>query len=155
MRRAGVVAWSGLVLFCGFLLPLLNSRPAPQAQAAPASEQSGTFFISCSTSGGAGIDTYFTGVFQTELKWKTLKGPGSGAFFVNGKTIDPASVQAILDHFYAYLTQKGDKFKPGSNMACDIKETEAEAQAAMQKRAYGGNPCSTCGKVVETGWKDQ
>src|ERR1700728_1318644 len=78
MRRARVVACSGLVLFCSFLLPLLNSRPAPQAQAAPASEQSAPFFISCSTAGGAGIDTYFTGVFQTELKWKTLKGPGSG-----------------------------------------------------------------------------
>jgi hypothetical protein len=39
--------------------------------------------------------------------------------------------------------------------ACDIKQTEEEAKAAMHKRAYEGSPCSTCGKVVETGWKDE
>jgi hypothetical protein len=126
---------------------LLGFIQSSQAQSAP-------FFISCSTSGGAGIDTYFTAVFPTVLKLRPPRGPGSGAFFVNGKTIDPTSVQAVLDHFYVYLRQKGYKFSPGSNSACDIKETEEQAKAAMHKRAYEGNPCSTCGKVVETGWKD-
>ncbi len=107
MRRARVPVCFGLVLFCVFLSTLLNSSRAPQAQTAA---QSAPFFISCSTSGGAGIDTYFTSVFQTVLKLKPPRGPGSGAFFVNGKTIDPASIQVILDHFYTYLTQKGYKF---------------------------------------------
>jgi hypothetical protein len=88
------------------------------------------------------------------LNLRPPRGPGSGKFFVNGKTIDPTSVQVVLDHFYVYLRQEGYKFSPGSNSACDIKETEAQAQAAEHKRAYEGSPCSTCGKVVETGWKD-
>jgi hypothetical protein len=126
---------------------LLGLAQSSQAQAAP-------FFISCSTSGGAGINTYFTAVFETELKLGVPRGPGSGTFFVNGKAIDPTSVQAVLNRFYVYLTQKGYKYSPGSNSACDIKATEEQAKAAMHKRAYEGNPCSTCGKVVETGWND-
>jgi hypothetical protein len=63
--------------------------------------------------------------------------------------------QTGLDHFYAYLTQKGYKFSPGSSSACDVKPTEAATKTAQQKRAYEGGGCSTCGKIVETGWKDQ
>jgi hypothetical protein len=121
-------------------------------QSSPA--QSASFYLSCSTSANGRVDWYFTSVFQAELKLRPPRGPGSGAFYVDGKSIDPASVQSILDHFQAYLTQKGYKFSPGSNLACDIKSTEEEAKAAMHKRAYEGNPCSTCGKVVETGWKE-
>jgi hypothetical protein len=62
--------------------------------------------------------------------------------------------QSVLDRFYAYLTQKGYTFKPGSNYGCDVKPTEAEARVAQHKRAYEGGACSTCGKVEETGWKD-
>ncbi len=62
--------------------------------------------------------------------------------------------QTVLDHFYAYLTQKGYKFSPGSSSACDIQPTEAATKAAQHKRAYEGGGCSTCGKIVETGWKD-
>ena len=62
--------------------------------------------------------------------------------------------QGILDRFYAYLTQKGYNFKPGSNYGCDVSPTEAAAKAAQHKRAYEGGACSTCGKIVETGWKD-
>ena len=62
--------------------------------------------------------------------------------------------QAILDRFYAYLTQKGYNFKPGSNYACAVARTEAEAETAKHKRYYEGGGCSTCGKTVETGWKD-
>jgi hypothetical protein len=152
MGPARVAVFSGLFLFSVFVSPLLNLKQSSQAQTAP---KSAPFFISCSTSGGEGIDTYFTSVFPTELKLKPPRGPAGGVFIVNGKTIDPTSIQGILDHFYAYLTQKGYKFKPGSNAACDIKETESEAKAAMHKRAYEGSPCSTCGKVVETGWKDE
>lgn len=111
---------------------------APQSS----SVQSGGPFISCSTSGGAGIDTYLTGVFQTSRPVRHLPS--------GGNLVD----QSILDHFYAYLTQKGYKFKPGSNYGCDVSPTEAAAKAAQHKRAYEGGGCSTCGKIVETGWKE-
>ncbi len=123
-----------------------SAAPAPSPVSSPSGASgSGQFFISCSTSGGAGIDTYYTGVFQ-----KT----GTAARSPNGAWGSPSS-QSVLDHFYAYLTQQGYSFKPGSSSACDVRLTEAEAQAAHHKRAYEGGGCSTCGKVVETGWKDQ
>jgi hypothetical protein len=125
--------------------PTESAAAAPPAAAvAPQSPsiQSGGSFISCSTSGGAGIDTYFTGVFQTARPVRRLP---SGGVLVD---------QSILDHFYEYLTQKGYKFKPGSNYGCDVKPTEAEAKAAQHKRAYEGGACSACGKVVETGWRE-
>jgi len=113
----------------------------PPATASTASSAGGPF-ISCSTSGGAGIDTYLTGVFQTTRPVNRL--PSGGVLVY----------QSILDRFYAYLTQKGYKFKPGSNYGCDVQPTEAAAKAAQHKRAYEGGACSTCGKIVETGWKD-
>jgi hypothetical protein len=58
------------------------------------------------------------------------------------------------DDFYAYLKQQGYNFKPGSNYACDVSQTEAAAKAAQHKRHYEGGGCSTCGKTVETGWKE-
>ena len=112
------------------------------AAQSPSAPPSGTFFISCSTSGGAGIDTYYTGVFQIGSARMSPKG-----FLMSAES------QTILDHFYAYLTQKGYKFSPGSASACDIRTTEADAKAAQHKRAYEGGGCSSCGKVVETGWK--
>lgn len=112
--------------------------PGPAQMAAAATASSGGPFIMCATSGGAGIDTYLTGAFQTTRVKRTPSG---------GNLVD----QAILDHFYAYLTQKGYKFKPGSNYGCAVKPTEAEARADEQKRQSG---CSTCGKIVETGWKE-
>jgi hypothetical protein len=118
-------------------------QAASVAQAAAARTAAAKFFISCSTSGGAGIDTYYTGVFQIGTARVSQRG-----------VLVSAESQSVLDHFYAYLTQKGYKFSPGSASACDIKPTEAEAKAAQHKRAYEGGGCSTCGKVVETGWKD-
>jgi hypothetical protein len=116
---------------------------AAVAAAVPtAAASNGGPFISCSTSGGAGVDTYFTGVFQTAYPVKHLPN--------GGNLVD----QSVLDRFYAYLTQKGYTFKPGSNYGCDVKPTEAEAKAAQHKRAYEGGACSTCGKIVETGWKE-
>lgn len=114
---------------------------AAPSTASTASSAGGPF-ISCATSGGAGIDTYLTGVFQTKLPVK--RWPNGGV------SVD----QSILDRFYAYLTSKGYNFKPGSNSGCDVKPTEAEAKAAQHKRHYEGGGCSTCGKTVETGWKD-
>lgn len=114
---------------------------APPATASTASSAGGPF-ISCSTSGGAGIDTYLTGVFQTTHPVRHMPS--------GGNLVD----QGILDRFYAYLTQKGYNFKPGSNYGCDVSPTEAAAKAAQHKRAYEGGACSTCGKIVETGWKD-
>ena len=112
---------------------------APPPPAAPSSSGS---FIACSTSGGAGIDTYLTGVFQTA---KPVKRSPNGGYSVD---------QGILDRFYSYLTQRGYMFKPGSAFGCAIGTTAAEAEAAKHKRYYEGGGCSTCGKTVETGWKD-
>jgi hypothetical protein len=140
-----------------------EARPAEAAEAAHTAAQqaataAATFFISCSTSGGAGIDIYYTGVFEIGAKPGpqprtpvTLASSADG-----GRTwMYPAvSSQSVLDHFYAYLTQKGYKFSPGSASACDVKPTEASTKAAQHKRAYEGGGCSSCGKVVETGWKD-
>ncbi len=112
--------------------------PGPAQTAAAAVASGGGPFVVCATSGGAGIDTYLTGAFQTTHVRHTPSG---------GNLVD----QAILDHFYAYLTQQGYKFKPGSNYGCAVKPTEAEAKADEQKRQSG---CSTCGKIVETGWKE-
>jgi hypothetical protein len=126
------------------------ASPAPVPAAAPSAPPTassapslGGPFISCSTSGGAGIDTYLTGVFQTTLPVRHLPS--------GGNLVD----QTILDRFYAYLKQKGYNFKPGSNYGCDVSPTEQAARAAQHKRAYEGGGCSTCGKTVETGWKDQ
>jgi hypothetical protein len=115
---------------------------AAAATPRPAATASGGPFISCSTSGGAGIDTYLTGVFQTTRPVQHLPS--------GGNLVD----QSVLDDFYAYLKQKGYSFKPGSNYGCDVQPTEAAAKAAQHKRAYEGGACSTCGKIVETGWKE-
>ena len=98
-------------------------------------------FIACATSGGAGIDAFVTGVFQSKYPVKYLP---SGGYLVD---------QSVLDRFYAYLTRKGYHFKPGSNYGCVVEPTEAQAKAAEHKR-YENGGCSNCGKVVETEWKD-
>jgi hypothetical protein len=120
-----------------------QAAAAQNIPAAPAAAPAaGGSFISCSTSGGAGIDTYLTGVFQTTHPVRHLP---SGANLVD---------QGVLDRFYAYLKQQGYNFKPGSDANCAIAPTEAEAETAKHKRYYEGGGCSTCGKTVETGWKD-
>jgi hypothetical protein len=142
-----------------FLGPLFIFILFSMAAAQPSYAQSPTFFISCSTSGGAGIDTYYTGVFEIGAKPGPMpRTPISLAASTDGgKTwMYPAVLsQTVLDRFYAYLNQKGYKFSPGSSSACDVKPTEAATKAAQHKRAYEGGGCSTCGKIVETGWKDQ
>ena len=118
---------------------------APAATAsAPATPSTGGPFISCSTSGGAGVDIYLTGIFQTA---KPVRHMPNGA-----KIVD----QSVLDDFYAYLKGKGYNFKPGSNGGCDVSPTEAAAIAAQHTRVHGGGGgCGFCGnKVVETGWKE-
>jgi hypothetical protein len=131
--------------------------PTAAATAQPSSAQSATFFISCSTLPDAGVDTYYTSVFDIGAKPGTGKmTPYAVGAYVGGKWMVPAvSSQSVLDHFQAYLTQKGYKFKPGSSSACDVKPTEVAAKAAQHKRAHEGGGCSTCGKVVETAWKDK
>jgi hypothetical protein len=149
MRKMKVPAYFGPLFLSMFLCVSMaaQSSPAPSA----------TFFISCSTSGGAGIDTYYTGVFEIGAKpGPQPRSPFSLASSVDGGrtwTYPAVLSQTVLDHFYAYLTQKGHKFSPGSASACDVKPTKAEAKAAQHKRAYEGGGCSSCGKVVETGWK--
>jgi hypothetical protein len=110
--------------------------PASYAHTPVAVVPGGGPFVMCATSGGPGMDTYLTGAFQTTRVRHTPSG---------GNLVD----QSILDGFYAYLTQKGYKFKPGSNYGCAVQPTEAGARADEQKRQSG---CSNCGKVVETGW---
>lgn len=119
-----------------------ESAAAAHAAAQQASAPAYSTYVACSTSGGAGIDTYLTAVFPTS---RPLRHMPNGGTFVD---------QSILDHFYAYLKQKGYNFKPGSNYACAVGRTEAEAEAAKHKRYYEGGGCSSCGKTVETGWKD-
>ncbi|MGD0480999.1 MAG: hypothetical protein ABSA42_12575 [Terracidiphilus sp.] len=138
MRRIRVSTYFAALSFTMFLITSLCAHQVVHAQAAPA----GGPFISCSTLGCAGIDIYLTGVFQTT---KPVRHLPSG-----GNLVD----QSILNDFYAYLTQKGYKFKPGSNYGCDVSPTEAAAKAAQHKRAYEGGPCSNCGKIVETGWTE-
>lgn len=119
------------------------NKPSTPATASNAPSTGGPF-ISCSTSGGAGFEIYVTGIFQTT---KPVRHMPNGA-----KIVD----QSILDDFHAYLTQKGYKFKPGSNGGCDVSPTEAAAIAAQHTRIHGGSgSCGYCGyKVVETGWKE-
>ena len=167
MRKMKVPAYFGPLFLSMFLLavllglmtstpPLYAQTPVAAATAQSSSAQSPTFFISCSTSGGMGIDTYYTGVFEIGAKpGRSPHPPNTPGAYIGGTWMVPAVLsQTVLDHFYAYLTQKGDKFLPGSSSACDIKPTEAETKAAQHKRAYEGGGCSSCGKVVETGWKD-
>ena len=107
----------------------------------PIAQRAGPF-IACSTSGGAGINTFITGVFQTASPVTHLPN--------GGNLVD----QSVLDRFYAYLTQKGYRFKAGSNYGCVVEPTEAQARAAERQR-YESGGCSNCGTVVETGWKDR
>ena len=148
MQKMKVPAYFGPLFFSMFLLSMATAQTS--------SAQSPTFFISCSTSGGAGIDTYYTGVFEIGAKPGRSPHPPNtpGAYFGETWMVPAVLSQTVLDHFYVYLTQKGYKFKPGSSSACDVAPTAAAAQAAQHKRAYEGGGCSTCGKVVETGWKD-
>ena len=131
MRRISALAYSAPLFLSIFLLACtpLHAQTAPSA---------GAPFIVCATSGGPGMNTYLTGAFQTTR----VRHMPSGGYLVD---------QSILNDFYAYLTQKGYKFKPGSNYGCAVKPTEAEAKADEQKRQSG---CSNCGKIVETGWKE-
>jgi hypothetical protein len=151
MRQMNVPAHFGPLFFS--MLLFVSMATAQSSSAQPA-----TFFISCSTSGGAGIDIYYTGVFEIGAKpGPRPRTPVSLAVSPdNGNTwLWPAVLsQTVLDHFQAYLTQKGYKFLPGSASGCDVKPSEAAAQAAQHKRAYEGGGCSSCGKIVETGWKE-
>jgi len=122
-----------------------SAAPVPSPAASPSGASTGGPFISCSTSGGAGMVVYLTGIFQTTRPVKHLP---------NGWNVVD---QSVLDHFYAYLTQNGYNFKPGSNSGCDVSPTEAAAEAAQHTRIYGSSgSCGYCGnKFVNTGWKDQ
>jgi hypothetical protein len=120
-----------------------TATPATPATATNAPSAGGPF-ISCSTQGGGGITIYVTGIFQTS---KPVRSTPNGA-----KVVD----QSVVKDFYAYLTQKGYNFKPGSGGSCDVSPTRAAAETAQHTRIHGGGGgCGFCGaKVVETGWKE-
>lgn len=101
-------------------------------------------FMSCSTLGDAGISPYFSDVFPVELGTH----PGGRSF-----TLDTDDVAAIQTAFTDYLTKMHYQFHKYGPPTCDFSIDEAQARAAKHKRAYEGNLCSNCGKVVETGWK--
>jgi hypothetical protein len=124
--------------------PPAAATPTATTAAQSSSGKTAGPFISCSTSGGPGFDIYITGIFQTT---KPVKHAPNGWTYVD---------QSVLDDFYAYLTQKGYKFKPGSNSSCDVSPTEDAAKAAQHTRIYGSAAsCGFCGKkFVETGWKE-
>ncbi len=79
------------------------------AMAQTASAQAPTFFISCSTSGNAGVDTYYTGVFEIGAKpGRSPHPPNAPGANIGGTWMVPAVLsQTVLDHFYAYLTPEG------------------------------------------------
>jgi hypothetical protein len=113
-------------------------------------------FMSCSTAGTGGANIYYTGVFAADLKTGNRGRGGRSALIIDRKVVDPASVQEVLDHFQAYLTHQGYKYVPGNSSACDVRPTEAEAKAAEHYRAYEGGGCTSgCGKIIETGWKQE
>ncbi len=120
----------------------LTARTSAQSAAS-----AGGLFVFCATSGAAGIDIYYTAVFQTP---HIRASRPIGTYIVD---------ESIPNDFYAYLTQKGYKFvKPGS-FRCVVKQTEAAANAAQHLWAYGGqgglgDSCCGYGKIVETGWKE-
>lgn len=130
------VSFGSLFILMFFITSIASAPALAQTPAA------GGPFISCATSGGAGIDTYLTGIFQTTRPIRHLPN--------GGNLVD----QSVLNDFYAYLKQKGYNFKPGSNYGCDVSPTEAAAKAAQHKRHYEGGGCSNCGKIVETGWTE-
>ena len=141
------------------IAPAASGRTVPAASTlpvTPATSSSGPTiraYMSCSTAVAGGLDVYYTGVFAAELPPATRKIPQG--FSVDRQPVNPASVQEILNHFQAYLTQKGYKYAPGMAVACDLMSTEAAARAAQHKRAYEGGGCSSgCGKIIETGWKN-
>jgi hypothetical protein len=112
-------------------------------------------YMSCSTAETGGANIYYTGVFAADLRTGNSGRGARNAVIIDRKVVDPAAVQAVLDRFQAYLTQQGDKFVPGNNLACDVKPTEAEAKAAQHYRAYEGGGCTSgCSKIIETGWKN-
>lgn len=120
----------------------------------PASFPTVRAYMSCSTAGTGGANVYYTGVFAAQLKTGNRGRGGRSAIIIDRKVVDPASVQEVLDHFQSYLAQQGDKFVPGNVSACDVKPTEAAARAAQHFRAYEGGACTSgCGKIIETGWK--
>jgi hypothetical protein len=127
----------------------VSVTPAPSSSGRPTVKA----YMSCSTAVAGGFDRYYTDVFAAELGAPTRRIPIG--FSVDRQPVDPASVQEILNRFHAYLTQKGYRYAPGSAVACDLASTEAAARAAQHKRAYEGVGCSSgCGKVIETGWRN-
>src|SRR5580704_15491433 len=104
MRKMRASAYFGppflsMCIAAALLVPMASAASAPEAAAPrPTAASNGGPFIACSTSGGAGIDTYITGVFRTAYPVKYLP---SGGYLVD---------QSVLDRFYAYLTKKGYHF---------------------------------------------
>jgi hypothetical protein len=123
-----------------------DAKVAARTSAQSAASASG-LFVFCATSGAAGIDIYYTAVFQTP---RVRPSRPIGTYVVD---------ESIPNDFYAYLTQKGYKFvKPGS-FRCVVNRTEAAAKTAQHAWAYGGSgglgdSCCGYGKIVETGWKE-
>ena len=89
--------------------PLFMFLFMSMAMAQPSSAQAPTFFISCSSGGGAGMDTYYTGVFEIGAKpGRSPHPPNTPGAYIGGTWMVPAVLsQTVLDHFYTYLTQKG------------------------------------------------
>jgi hypothetical protein len=123
-----------------------NAKVAARTSAQSAAAARG-LFVFCATSGAAGIDIYYTAVFQTP---RVKPSRPIGTYVVD---------ESIPNDFYAYLTQKGYKFvKPGS-FRCVVNRTEEAAKASQHAWAYGGSgglgdSCCGYGKIVETGWKE-
>jgi hypothetical protein len=115
-------------------------------------------FMYCYTIMSGGVNTYFSDVFSLEIP-----ATDQGHYLLP----DQGEVSRIKNAFDGFLTRQGYKhnpntvecdsrFAPHSSKFCGMQGfcgDEQDMSAQKHKRAYGGNPCANCGKVVETHWK--
>jgi hypothetical protein len=101
-----------------------------------------TVYVYCYSAQEGGMNNYYSDVFPAEIK---VYPGGMGAGLV-----DAATVKRIEESFYGFLAKQNYTFKRGG---CEAVYDEQLVKTNKHTRACGGNPCSNCGKAVETGWK--
>ena len=100
-----------------------------------------TVFMYCYSQQDGGVNQYFSDVFPIALQSRTT------GF---GPVIESSENKRIASAFSDYLSKMHYSFRPGT---CGSRTTEQAINAEKHTRAYGGHPCSNCGKTVETHWK--
>ena len=135
MRIPRLAQWLALAA-----LVFLNAVPhATPAAASPI--PAATVYVYCYSEPGGGLDFYYSDIFALDV---------NGHMTARGFVPDTLTMNKVLDSFSTYLKLKGYKFY---HVGFELDTDQAQARALKHRRAYEGNPCSNCGKVVETGWK--